>query len=517
MVLRLWPMHNLARNGCRRVGNAGTREKGKPRASALCRFNAAVFLAACLLFAAGRLGLGQEAHDPLLDLMIQKGMITQEEARKVQAEADAKLTNAITHAMSSMDSKWDIGKAVKRLELYGDIRLRYEYREARTPPGARIEQDRGRYALRLGLRGDLLDDVYFGLRLETSSNPRSPWVSFGQSSVTYANGTSGSAPFGKNNNTINLGQAYIGWRAGDWLDLTAGQMPNPMYTTPMVWDPDLNPTGAAERFKYTIGNADLFATFGQFLYQDNGPTYISSSLVPYVASSTRQETSTDTTFLLAWQGGVNYRFTEGISAKAAGSVYDYIGLVTNAITPGYSGSIGDTFIGEGAYGGKNSVAPFNGLTSENGVFYNQVGVANLLILEVPAEVNFKIGKLNTRVFGDYAYNLDGQQRARAAVKALTAQNQLQQPPGSPPLLSYGPQTGDVSAYQIGLAIGNGDKLGLATGSVVKKNTWELRSYWQHIGQYALDLVLMGALPVILLALLANFVFETLLGLARRNL
>jgi osmoprotectant transport system permease protein len=41
--------------------------------------------------------------------------------------------------------------------------------------------------------------------------------------------------------------------------------------------------------------------------------------------------------------------------------------------------------------------------------------------------------------------------------------------------------------------------------------------FQGIGQYALDLVLVGALPVILLALFANFVFEALLGLARRNL
>ena len=41
--------------------------------------------------------------------------------------------------------------------------------------------------------------------------------------------------------------------------------------------------------------------------------------------------------------------------------------------------------------------------------------------------------------------------------------------------------------------------------------------FQGIGQYALDLVLVGAIPVILLALLANFVFEMLLGLARRNL
>jgi hypothetical protein len=360
--------------------------------------------------------------------------------------------------------------------------MRYEYREADTPPGARIELERGRFALRLGLRGDLFDDFYFGFRLETSSNPRSPWVTYGSSSPT---------PFGKSSNGINLGQAYIGWRpggSGGWLDLTLGQMPNPLYTTPMVWDPDLNPTGAAERFKYTVGNADLFATFGQFLYQDNGPGYVSSTLMPYLFSpgSSRQQTSTDTSFLLAWQGGVTYRFNENISAKAAGTVYDYIGLVTNLITAANSGGVGDTFIGEGAFGGTNSATPVNGLTSENGVSYNQVGVNNLLVLEVPAEVNFKIGKLNARFFEDYAYNLDGRERAQAAVKALAAQNKMQLSPGKPPLLSYGPQTHDVSAYQVGFAMGNGDSLGLVYGSVAKKNTWEFRTYWQHVEQYALD-------------------------------
>jgi osmoprotectant transport system permease protein len=41
--------------------------------------------------------------------------------------------------------------------------------------------------------------------------------------------------------------------------------------------------------------------------------------------------------------------------------------------------------------------------------------------------------------------------------------------------------------------------------------------FQGIGQYAFDLVLVGAIPVILLALLANVIFEMLLGIARRNL
>ena len=42
----------------------------------------------------------------------------------------------------------------------------------------------------------------------------------------------------------------------------------PLYTTPMVWDSDINPEGAFEKFKYTIDNVDLFADFGQFDYQD---------------------------------------------------------------------------------------------------------------------------------------------------------------------------------------------------------------------------------------------------------
>ncbi len=41
--------------------------------------------------------------------------------------------------------------------------------------------------------------------------------------------------------------------------------------------------------------------------------------------------------------------------------------------------------------------------------------------------------------------------------------------------------------------------------------------FQGIGQYALDLVLVGALPVILLALLANVIFDMLSALARKNL
>jgi hypothetical protein len=103
---------------------------------------------------------------------------------------------------------------------------------------------------------------------------------------------------------------------------------------------------------------------------------------------------------------------------------------------------------------------------------------------VPFEVNFRISKLNARIFGDFAYNLEGNQRATAAVNALSLQSQGI--PGQPPLAGYGAQTHDVKAYQIGFAVGNKDSLGLVYGSVAKKHTWEFRSYWQHVEQYALD-------------------------------
>jgi hypothetical protein len=475
-------MQHLARSRWPTIRGVDQRgEKPAPRAR-LSRARLAFWFSAFLLSVACTPARCQQARDPLLDLMIQKGMLTQEEALKVKAEADALRTNTAAQMTPPADSKWKLGKSLKNIELFGDVRVRYEYRDAATPLGDQIDLSRGRFAARVGLRGDVFDDFYFGLRLETSSNPRSPWVTFGSSTVAYPTSTSTSpAPFGKSSDGVAFGQAYFGWHPGDWIDLTAGKMPNPLYTTPMVWDPDLNPEGLAERFKYPVGQVEFFGNFGQFVYQDNNPSYISGSLAPYVASSNRAQTSTDNTFLFAYQGGVSYQFSKTVSAKVGPTLYQYLGL-----TPTVNGyGIGDKFVGEGSYGGPNS-GTINGLTTQNGIYYNQIGVNNLLVLDFPFELNFKIKQLNSRVFGDFAYNLQGGQRASEAYNTLATQSQIMSPGSQPPLLAYGPQRNAVKAYQIGFAISNGERLGLVYGSVSKKHTWEFRTYWQHVDQYALD-------------------------------
>ena len=379
-----------------------------------------------------------QSADSLINKLLEKGILTEKEAQDLKKEAGQ--TNLVSA------SKWRINDAIKNISLFGDLRFRYEYRGAENVAGSggtgsSYVRERFRYAARIGLRGDLFDDFYYGLRLETSSNPRSPWITFGDDT--------GTTPSAKNSDGVNIGQVYLGWKPTDWFEMTVGKMPMPLYITPMIWDADINPEGAVEKFKVPLGNyVDLFANFGQFLYQDTNP----DSQLP----------SSDT-FLLAWQVGANVKLTKEIALKVAPVLYTYTGSGMRG------GANAGRFTGEG----------FNGLNTNTAAAYNQAGINDLQVLEVPAELNFMAGPYKARVFGDFAYNLQGADRARAAFTAT--QNGI-----APLSHAY---TDEDKAYQIGFGIGN---LGLVYGQTSKKNTWEARAYWQHVEQYAADVNLLDS-------------------------
>jgi Putative porin len=378
-------------------------------------------------------------------------------------------------AEKSSADKWKLSTSITEMELYGDVRVRYEYRGSRTddtpvaPPGPGVagtndwqERERERYRLRIGLRGTLLDDWFFGLRLETNASSRSTNVTFGDD--TASNTPGGGGPFEKNSDTIYVGQAYGGYKGFPGFTFTGGRMPNPLVTTLMVWDPDINPEGLAEQWKHTFSfgggpppppsyskdgkavapsppsepflNLDVFANFGQFVYDDANPENpLGARTTTHANGGTQLVPNTDA-FLLAWQVGARFNFPKSFYFQLAPTLYNYTGN-------------GDTFNIHYQGGDPN-------LTNAESLAQNQTGINSLLVFDLPGEFGWKLWGVPMRVFGDFAVNFEADDRANAA--------------GHPG------KGGDRYAYQIGLGI----------GQLKKKHDWQLEALWQHQEQYALD-------------------------------
>lgn len=391
-------------------------------------------------------------NNALLNALIRKGILSEDEAKQIQAETDAAQMNGYNAAMS----KWRFPDAIKDIGLYGDFRFRYEYRGVDNAPGVQPDtfyRERFRYAVRLGIRGDMTDDITYGLRLETSTNPRSPWVTFADDSQP--------TPSDKHSDGVSIGQVFVGWHPNEHFEMTVGRMGMPLYTTPMVWDSDINPEGAFEKVNWDAGNVNLFADFGQFDYQDPS----SAAMIP----------SSDV-FILAWQAGATVNLDKDMFVKAAPVLYTYTGVgATNGLDRGLT----LPYTGQGSAG--------LNVNYQGGTAFNQNGINSLMVLEIPVEFDFPVhigplGNLEGRFFGDFAINMKGKERAEEAAIA----GGLSQP-----------YKNDIKAYQAGFGIGSlgttyGPMQGLVYGTSVKKRTWEARVYYQHVEQYALDVNLMDS-------------------------
>jgi len=364
----------------------------------------------------------------------------------------------VKESASTAAGKWKLSTPITEVELYGDVRLRYEYRGGRLPGHYQFGQDnqndwyerhRERYRLRVGLRGTLADDWFFGLRLETNTDPRSTNVTFGADSP---------GPFSKGDDGIFVGQAYFGYTGFPDFKFTGGRMPQPLITTSMLWDDDINPEGIAEQWKHTFtfnlgggggeavqsyskeGKAvvahaaepfklklDVFANFAQFVYDDENPENPIGPNPTTTANDTTQKIPTTDAFMLAWQVGARLTFPNNVYFQLAPTVYNYTGN-------------GDTFNVhfQGDPGG------------------NQTGINSLLVFDMPMEVGWKLWNLPMRIFGEFAVNFDADDRAEAAGHAGGG--------------------GQRYAWELGLGV----------GQLKAKGDWEIRAWWQHSDQFSLD-------------------------------
>jgi putative porin len=393
----------------------------------------------------------------LLDKLHEKGVLSDDDynqmrtetraERRAEALKDASDAEKAQKTNETSGSALKVPDALKSMELYGDLRLRYESRIARAASDAAMseERQRWRYALRVGLRGDVSDNFFYGLRLDTGTYGRSAWVTMADDNIGGSAVSSKASQSNKTNDAIAVGLAFIGWKPTDWAQVIAGRQSNPLYTTSMVWDPDITPEGLTEKFNFKLSdNATLFAVAGQYLY-----TQIGKRTGAWTGATLNSPNpglgSSQSAMLYATEVGGAYKFSENTAAKAAVNLYKYRLTADDTV--------------------------FNSDFQGTGGSINDLGIRNLQVVEIPMEVRFPMGSLSGLVFADYAWNTKGKERA-----AVSATPQFD---------------GDNKALMLGLSLASSGvpqsaNQGPALGSSAKKGTWEVRSYWQRTQQFALD-------------------------------
>jgi hypothetical protein len=457
----------------------------------------------------------------LIDALVKKGLLTEQEAQDVQAAEQKDYSNTAA-------SKISLSSSIKTITFYGDLRLRYEQRTGSIPSGSAItptgtfsgrdseDLSRWRYRLRFGIKGTLYDNFFFGIRAAT--NPyynRSGNVNFGASDAA--------GPFGKDRSIPAIDQVYLGWHVTDDITLTGGQMPNPLYTSNMIWAEDINPAGAAEQWDHVFNDhLEAFATAGQFVYQ----AAAGNGIVNGIGSGI----SNYTTFMYAEQVGFRYNFDKDTYFKAGATMYTYSGTKGSGITTvgglysdtptNLSNTGASTSSGAVSVTGQENNSPsyFNGpfVGAADAPVTNVSGINNLAVLELPMEFDFKMGPgvhktsgdpktmatsgestgwvLPIRIFGDFAYNFEADERADAARGAIN---------------SIGTGTGNVGVTAPGTAAGNAAlinsptfqgvltsgkglldqaayQVGVEAGQLKKKGDWDGKIFWQSTGYYSVD-------------------------------
>ena len=161
----------------------------------------------------------------------------QKEQADTTVNNGAPTASAYKNPVEDAASKILLSSGVTQLKLYGDLRLRYQYDqyhpEVSAPSLITDDRNRFRYRLRIGADVKLGDQFFAGVTLASGQNADS-------NSVTYTEGY--------DNYAIYIDKAYAGWTPNDWFTLVVGKQANPLYTTDLVWDPDITPTAITETF-----------------------------------------------------------------------------------------------------------------------------------------------------------------------------------------------------------------------------------------------------------------------------
>jgi len=204
-----------------------------------------------------------QSSDALIDKLVDKGILTSDEAKDLRDESDKNFNTAL-QAKSGMPD-W-----VTSYKVYGDFRARYDQVSSTDNNKTFTERDRYRFRLRAGIIVSMLDNLEVGFSL-TTGDPASA-NNFNNAGNPLSNNTTAQDNGTKKN--VYIDTAYGKWTAlnsdGWLLSATFGKMYNPLQFTPMVFDSDWTPEGVALQGGYTFNDQHTLLVNGAALVEDQG-------------------------------------------------------------------------------------------------------------------------------------------------------------------------------------------------------------------------------------------------------
>ncbi len=344
---------------------------------------AITFLSAGMVFA----GDGNQ----LIDKLVEKNILTAEEARELE---------------TSMMPPW-----VEKIKLGGDLRLRHDT-QWRDEGGENYHRNRERFRLRFKMTAKTSETTEVGLQLASGSG--------------YQNTTNQSFDGHARGKNIFIDKAYAKWKATDNMNIVAGKQANPLFTSSLVWDSDVNPEGVTESFNFKINeNTALFVNLGQWMIEE---------------FDAKDDFNTDPA-MTTWQAGGVMDLAEGVSLTAAATYYDFTHL-------------DDMQWDNGILSDKTEFLGYNNKYGQQMIFDSQGDLLNeFACLELGFKLKMKgILPVPVSLFGSYIKNLDQD------IDDLTQDGV--DPGDSDPadLLVYGGDDRDTG-WQIGFDAGNKKKKG----------------------------------------------------------
>ena len=367
-----------------------------------------------------------DTTEDLVNALVTKGILTEDEAALLtkQNASESKARD------QKVKSKLSISKYLDEGKLYGDIRVRQEWRSADEYGGNdSVDRSRQRYKVTLGFKTKISENWFTDLALAMGSKGRSD------------NATLGGGGYAEAKEEIFVKRAMLGWNPTDWLTLQVGRIKNPLYTKPMIWDKDLTWDGVSWKTKYKMSKQTTISTTGGVNTMQGDDT------------QSRESTDKNSQYQLSAQVFGKHKF----DAKSGPS------FKTGLTYTMYTNSDGGVYDKDG-----NTAQVFNPSAEGNDA---QTSINDLSLIEIPADYKMMVKPgLGMTVFGDYAYNIDGDDRRKAAIDA------------------YGIDGGsdDSSAYMLGIGFGSYKDFKALDKGKQKKGDWKGNLWYQEVGTYSVD-------------------------------